>query len=1156
MNKKLQPLVLAGMIFANTLVPIGQVFADDEDKAKKINNIKQIENTNSNIDMNKNNTENSEKSDIKQENVVEVNSEKALLNAIKDNANIKLTDDIELSKLLDIRKNNVTIDGNSHTIKPSDTLDTSNKNFITVRQNGNKIENLTLEGYDDASAAILAYNTKDLTLENITCKGTSSQSKAGIDISGSKNATLKDISTSSHYQAGIRLKNGSDVTLKGINTHDNDSNQLLLDNTKLNTLYDNDQYVQDETKAKASGHNVYYSIGERTIVKNEDELINALKESNKKVVLGDDIKLTQNIEICKDCSNKVITGLKLIGNDHVIDCNEDYKITFKSSQTKISDLIFKDYLNSGLVIYGGKNIELKGITFEGNSLILEDGTLRPNVDRSKVGLDIAKKSTVVLDKITCKNNLQKGIFVRGGSTVTLKSQPKHVNDTVHMQTAKASNEDENTIKLEGGNYYIKEDPVKDSKGIETTNSYTKEVIPINSLNDFINNSRNCGTILNLNKDITLDDSVSAILKKLDSYPSSQYDNTEGLERDLGLNILQNIDIEGNGHTIDLRNICGIVLKGNDSIVNDLNVENSSGNGISVYNSKGVKLNKVKVENSTKSGIVANGSIVDLKDCETVNNGECGVMSTRSKTLDNPNNPEAYRDSIVNIGGSFETKESNVSMIIKNIEMIKSEQDNKICFKESDIADNYKEIDKPETKAKLNRMIVKDLFEEDNKYFIKVQTKLNVAEKNPSGIVLDNTGETDNTEKLKELLKYAALNSKELYFPKGIYKISDDIDLAKLDTAAFSNVTITGDKDGLSILDASSVNDKIVLIKNNDYHARMGCVNVNNMVFENVGLDFNGVYKNDISLNNNVFLNGRCSIVDGKAIMTPYITVDNSSYSIKSNIFLRGKEYAGRGISTYATTDSLIKDNFFGKLESEDKASKMLPSEVIDKIDLLSTDETLKLSGEQGNFLTCINNERHDKNMTIQNNYMHMNDSREIEGIPKNALISGIDVEKDGQRKDHIIYSKGYDGLNIVGNYFEGMENGAAGGVKLRNGEGAYVGSNYFKEVPLLTYIYKDLTKEECILHDTTIYNNVFDETNNMDKDCTGILYYQNFNNGETVTFPDGTVDSNVQGDIKNFIVYKNRFLSNEDSLITISNKAKDYEDQFYVKGNIYDRLSY
>ena len=52
------------------------------------------------------------------------------------------------------------------------------------------------------------------------------------------------------------------------------------------------------------------------------------------------------------------------------------------------------------------------------------------------------------------------------------------------------------------------------------------------------------------------------------------------------------------------------------------------------------------------------------------------------------------------------------------------------------------------------------------------------------------------------------------------------------------------------------------------------------------------------------------------------------------------------------------------------------------------------------------------------------------------LIGGINAAKDGQRRDHIIYSKGYDGLSIVGNYFKGMENGAAGGVKIRNGNGA------------------------------------------------------------------------------------------------------------------------
>ena len=531
------------------------------------------------------------------------------------------------------------------------------------------------------------------------------------------------------------------------------------------------------------------------------------------------------------------------------------------------------------------------------------------------------------------------------------------------------------------------------------------------------------------------------------------------------------------------------------------------------------------------------------------------MSTRSIALDNPSNPNDYRDSIVNIMGSFESKEPNLAMVIRNAEMVKSEhvQNNQICFKESNIADKYKEIKKPATKAKLSLMNENTSFDTESgttdTNFIKKQTRIDVTKSNESNIKLDNTGKTDITKDFIELLKYAALNSKELYFPQGTYKISGDIDLTKLDTKAFSNVTITGDKDGLSILDASSVKDKMVLIKNSDYHAIMGYVNINNMVFNNVGLEFNGVYKNDISLNNNTFINGRYSVVDGKAIMAPYIKTNNSTYIIERNIFLRGKDYAGRGISTYATKDSLIKDNFFGKLDDKDKASKMLPVEVINKLNLIN--QTGKVSGEQGNFFTCINNERYDKNMTIENNYMDMNDSREIEGISNDLLIDGINVEKEGQRKDHLIYSKGYEELNIVGNYFKGMENGAAGGVKLRNGVGAYVGSNHFKDVPLLTYIYKDLTKEECKLHDTTIYNNVFHETKNIGKEGTGILYYQSFRNGETVTFSNKETVDNLQGHVKNFAVYNNKFISGEDSVITVSNRAKNFEDEFYMNGNTY-----
>ena len=192
----------------------------------------------------------------------------------------------------------------------------------------------------------------------------------------------------------------------------------------------------------------------------------------------------------------------------------------------------------------------------------------------------------------------------------------------------------------------------------------------------------------------------------------------------------------------------------------------------------------------------------------------------------------------------------------------------------------------------------------------------------------------------------------------------------------------------------------------------------------------------------------------------------------------------------------------------------------------------------------------------------MDPTRNITGdFGPNVLVSGINVAVDGQRRDHIIYSKGYNNLNIYGNYFEGMENGAAGGVKIRNGKNAYVGSNHFKDVPVLTYIYGDLTKEECVLYNTTIQNNLFHQTTNFGGQGTGILYYQSYRDGDTLEFkvtnPDGTTGkepwANAFGDVQNFVIYKNQFLSDDRDQITISNRAeKAFKDnQFIASENRY-----
>ena len=56
------------------------------------------------------------------------------------------------------------------------------------------------------------------------------------------------------------------------------------------------------------------------------------------------------------------------------------------------------------------------------------------------------------------------------------------------------------------------------------------------------------------------------------------------------------------------------------------------------------------------------------------------------------------------------------------------------------------------------------------------------------------------------------------------------------------------------------------------------------------------------IKNNTFINGnytREKRADGsisKAIMEPYVIAKNSKYTIENNIFLRGRNYPGRGIS--------------------------------------------------------------------------------------------------------------------------------------------------------------------------------------------------------------------------------------------------------------------
>jgi len=525
------------------------------------------------------------------------------------------------------------------------------------------------------------------------------------------------------------------------------------------------------------------------------------------------------------------------------------------------------------------------------------------------------------------------------------------NDTVHMQTIKEKNEKDSTI-IDNQGLYV-HGTEKDSNGKATVDYFSRVDVNIKTAEDFVKNISNNGNVLHINNDITIDENALSILGS---------DVSE-------LEVSSNITIEGQGNVIDLNKLASITLKGNDIVLKDLTVRNSTDIGVNIYNSRDILLDTVNIENSTRYGIFVNGSTVNLKDCSTKDNNS-GIMITRSRTL----RGDKDIDSRVEVIGSIKQEESNINVGVTNLEMLDGHFQKNEFIVPNGIYNKYENDMEEKVLSEYYLNLFGITGEERNKKYKEqttdymiIQTVINAKEntevKNPDGtyVRLAGDGVTDDTENLKKLIEYAASHGREIYFPEGIYKITDDIDLSTINLPALSNFTLSGDK--------------------------------------------------------------------------------------------------------------------------------------------------------------------------------------------------------DGQRRDHIIYSKGYKNLNIYGNYFKGMENGAAGGLKIRNGENAYIGSNHFYDVPVLTYIYGDLTQEECILYNTTIYNNLFHQVTNFGGQGTGILYYQSFRDGDDLSFKvtnaDGTTGTNTWndafGDVQNFVIYKNQFLSDDRDQITISGRAQQaYKNgKFIASGNTY-----
>ena len=667
------------------------------------------------------------------------------------------------------------------------------------------------------------------------------------------------------------------------------SNNAVYTNNINNKLLDINSNVE-----------VVESIEDIDIIESIENKSSALQTKNKAIIIQEDvddfdslkkaveksdieINIKKNI-VLQDSINITGTNVTINGGGFTLDLNQtnpsdtSSRFEIKSNDVVINNLKVKNYLTNGISVYRASGIELNSI-----ELIGRDKSVTDKNELSKVGIDI-NQSNVKVGDITSSNHLYRGIQVRGGSTVEITSKNIHDNDTVHMQTIKNDGESDNKIVDSQNSYLIGTEKVNDNK--TTVDYFLKRDVEITTAQDLINNISNNGNVLHVRNNIKLDAS-----------------NLPQGDTKIELAVSANILIEGYGNTLDLNDIGNLTLKGNDIHISNLTVKNAEDIGINIYNSRDIVLNKVTVQDSERYGIFVNGSTVELEDCSTLNNNG-GIMITRSRTLKEKN----HIDSVVKVIGSIKQEESNINVKVTNLQMLDNYFQNNQFIVVDNVYDKY--VNDIESKVLSDYYL--NLFgitgDDRNKKYdeqtidymvvntvIDVQNNVEVLDSNGQPVTLKGDGVTDDTENLKTLIKYAASHGRDLYFPEGIYKITDDIDLATINLPALSNFTLSGSTNGLVIFDGSSSADRMLKIFNAEYHSYMNYININNIVFNNIGLEFNGPYKKGISIENNVFMNGKYTRETNaageirKVTMEPYITVKNSKYIYRKKCILKRRK---------------------------------------------------------------------------------------------------------------------------------------------------------------------------------------------------------------------------------------------------------------------------
>lgn len=361
--------------------------------------------------------------------------------------------------------------------------------------------------------------------------------------------------------------------------------------------------------------------------------------------------------------------------------------------------------------------------------------------------------------------------------------------------------------------------------------------------------------------------------------------------------------------------------------------------------------------------------------------------------------------------------------------------------------------------------------------------------------------------------HAALSDgKSIFFPAGRYLIGNDIVLNEKNS-------LVGSESGTTIF--YGVNqDKSISIGNKVYGVPVNQLTIQNIIFDNATVDFYGNKKN-IEIKNNAFINTISA--------EQQLTVSHHPFTIHGNVFLRDKNHPGKGISTYRNSKTRIENNVIGDISDENILLTMNYYDigtfnVINKIKESAKNQQLNVLDEQGHFISAwyatdglINS--NFSNNVISGNTLNCLDVNKKTGNSKCTMI-----------RDHAIYIKQYNNVNVVNNYFSGWPLDATGHLKFRNASHLYFAGNYLNKTEFNARPYSGGVNLN--MDNTFIFNNIIKES--------VVSYWQNFTDTD-----DQYINTN------NFTVFDNLFIAEDQAIKRISGTWRSTHGEFLEANNLY-----